>query len=135
MTRIERIGISLEKELLANFDKLIKKKGFPNRSEAIRDLIRQQLGEQKLQNPDARAVAAVCLVYDHHATNLMEKLTELQHSKLLQTVCSTHVHLDHHDCLELIVLKGKIEEINKTAENLISIKGVKLGKINLIAAD
>jgi CopG family nickel-responsive transcriptional regulator len=135
MTRIERIGISLEKELLANFDKLIKKKGFPNRSEAIRDLIRQQLGEQKLQNPDARAVAAVCLVYDHHATNLMEKLTELQHSKLLQTVCSTHVHLDHHDCLELIVLKGKIAEINKTAENLISIKGVKLGKINLIASD
>jgi CopG family nickel-responsive transcriptional regulator len=135
MTRIERIGISLEKELLANFDKLIKKKGFPNRSEAIRDLIRQQLGEQKLQNPDARAVAAVCLVYDHHATNLMEKLTELQHSKLLQTVCSTHVHLDHHNCLELIVLKGKIEDINKTAENLISIKGVKLGKINLIASD
>jgi CopG family transcriptional regulator, nickel-responsive regulator len=135
MEQVERIGVSLEKNLLILFDKMIKKRGYQNRSEAIRDLIRLQLSEQKLQNPDAQAVAAVCLVYDHHATNLMEKLTELQHSRLLQTVCSTHVHLDHHDCLELIVLKGKIGEINKTAENLISIKGVKLGKINLVAAD
>jgi CopG family transcriptional regulator, nickel-responsive regulator len=135
MEQVERIGVSLEKDLLVLFDKMIKKQGYQNRSEAIRDLIRERLSEQKLQNPDAQAVAAVCLVYDHHATNLMEKLTELQHSRLLQTVCSTHVHLDHHDCLELIVLKGKIGEINKTAENLISIKGVKLGKINLVAAD
>jgi CopG family nickel-responsive transcriptional regulator len=135
MEQVERIGVSLEKDLLILFDKMIKKQGYQNRSEAIRDLIRERLSEQKLQNPDAQAVAAVCLVYDHHATKLMEKLTELQHSRLLQTVCSTHVHLGHHDCLELIVLKGKIGEINKTAENLISIKGVKLGKINLVAAD
>jgi CopG family transcriptional regulator, nickel-responsive regulator len=135
MEQVERIGVSLEKDLLVLFDKMIKKQGYQNRSEAIRDLIRERLSEQKLKNPKAKAVAAVYLVYDHHATNLMEKLTELQHSRLLQTVCSTHVHLDHHDCLELIVLKGKIGEINKTAENLISIKGVKLGKINLVAAD
>ena len=134
MEQVERIGVSLEKDLLVLFDKMIKKQGYQNRSEAIRDLIRERLSEQKLKNPKAKAVAAVYLVYDHHATNLMEKLTELQHSRLLQTVCSTHVHLDHHDCLELIVLKGKFGEINKTAENLISIKGVKLGKINLVAA-
>jgi CopG family transcriptional regulator, nickel-responsive regulator len=134
METVERIGVSLEKDLLALFDEMIKKQGYQNRSEAIRDLIRMRLSEQKLKNPKAQAVAAVCLVYDHHSTSLMEKLTELQHSRLLQTVCSTHVHLDHHNCLEMIILKGKIEDINKTAENLISIKGVKLGKINLVAA-
>jgi len=135
MDTVERIGISLEKDLLGLFDEMIKKQGYQNRSEAIRDLIRIRLSEETLKNPKAHAVAAVCLVYNHHSTSLMEKLTELQHSRLLQTVCSTHVHLDHHNCLEMIVLKGKIEDINKTAENLISIKGVKLGKINFVPAE
>ena len=133
METIERIGVSLEKGLLSDFDKLVTGRGYPNRSEAIRDLIRRELSKEKLTNPKAKAVAAVCVVYDHHATKLMEKLTGLQHSRLLQTICTTHIHLDEHDCMEIIVLKGKVAEINKTAENILSQKGVKLGKVNVMA--
>jgi len=133
MAGIERIGVSLEKELLGAFDKLIAEKGYQSRSEAIRDLIRQQLNDNRLTNDKAEAVAAVVLVYDHHATAIMERLTELQHSHVLKTISSLHVHLDHHDCLEVIVLRGKVGEINKMGEKLISINGVKLGRVNLLA--
>jgi CopG family nickel-responsive transcriptional regulator len=134
MSQVERVGVSLEKELLTVFDKLISQQGYQSRSEALRDLIRQQLSSRRLQNEKAQAIAAVVLVYDHHSTALMERLTDLQHSHLLQTISSLHVHLGHHDCLEVIVLKGKVGEINKMADMLISIKGVKLGKVNLLPA-
>jgi len=134
MAGIERVGVSLEKKLLDAFDKLIAEKGYQNRSEAIRDLIRQRLSDNRLQNDKAEAVAAVVLVYDHHATAIMEKLTDLQHSHVLKTISSLHVHLDHHDCLEVIVLRGKVGEINRMGERLISIKGVKLGRVNLLAS-
>ena len=133
MAQIERVGVSLEKELLGAFDKLIAGKGYQSRSEAIRDLIRQQLSSDRLSNEKAEAVAAVVLVYDHHATAVMERLTELQHSHFLKTISSLHIHLDHHDCLEVIVLRGKVGEINRMGDKLLSIKGVKLGRINLLA--
>jgi CopG family transcriptional regulator, nickel-responsive regulator len=133
MSQIERVGVSLEKELLEAFDKLIAEKGYQSRSEAIRDLIRQQLSSDRLSNEKAEAVAAVVLVYDHHATAIMERLTELQHSHFLKTISSLHIHLDHHDCLEVIVLRGKVGEINRMGDKLVSIKGVKLGRINLLA--
>ena len=133
MAQIERVGVSLEKELLGAFDKLIAGKGYQSRSEAIRDLIRQQLSSDRLSDEKAEAVAAVVLVYDHHATAIMERLTELQHSHFLKTISSLHIHLDHHDCLEVIVLRGKVGEINRMGDKLVSIKGVKLGRINLLA--
>ena len=133
MKQVERIGVSLDKQLLSTFDKLIAKQGYQSRSEAIRDLIRRQLSSERLSEPGAEAVAVVSLVYDHHSTKLMEKLTGLQHSHLLQTISSIHIHLDKHDCLEVIVLRGRVEQINKVAENMASLKGVKLGRINLIA--
>jgi len=135
MEQIERIGVSLEKKLLADFDRLIVQKGYQNRSEAIRDLIREQLNSQQLSNPKAQAIASVCLVYNHHLTRLMEKLTSLQHSHLLQAICSMHVHLNEADCMEIIVLRGPAGEINKVAENMLSQKGVKLGRINFITAE
>ena len=135
MSQVERIGVSLEKDLLSLFDALIAKQGYPSRSEAIRDLIRQQISAEQLGNPKAHAVAAVFLVYSHHSTRLMEMLTDLQHSHLLQTISSMHIHLDEHNCLEVIVLRGQVGEINRTAENLISLKGVKLGRINLLATE
>ena len=103
--------------------------------EALRDLIRQQLTEEKLSKPKSRAVAAVCMVYDHHSTKLMQKLTSLQHNHLLETICSTHIHLDVHDCMEIIVLKGQVEQINKMGEAILSQKGVKFGRINLVATE
>ncbi len=134
MERVERIGVSLDRKLLSMFDKLIAKKGYQNRSEAIRNLIRQQLSTESLSNPRTSAIAAVFLVYDHHSTKLMQKLIDLQHSHLLQTISSLHIHLDEHDCMEIIVLRGRVDEINKTAENILSLKGVKLGRVNLAPA-
>ena len=135
MEQVERIGVSLEKKLLLSFDKLIAKQGYPSRSEAIRDLIRQHLSSERLSETAAQAVAAVFVIYDHHSTKLMQELVGIQHSHLLQTICSMHVHLDAHDCMEVIVLKGQVDEINKTGENILSLKGVKLGKVNLITTE
>ena len=135
MEQIERIGVSLEKKLLSDFDKLIAGQGYSSRSEAIRDLLRRHLSSERLSNPKAKAVAGVFLVYDHHSTKLMQELLRLQHSHLLQTICSMHVHLDAHDCMEVIILKGRVGEINKMGENILSLKGVKLGKVNLIATE
>lgn len=137
MAQIERIGVSLDKELLSMFDELIAGQGYKSRSEAIRDLVRERLSEERLGNPKARAVAAVFLVYDHHSTKLTESLIELQHAHTLtsslQVVSSLHVHLDEHDCLEVIVLKGRVGEMNRVAEKILSMKGVKLGRTNIIA--
>jgi CopG family nickel-responsive transcriptional regulator len=135
MEQIERIGVSLEKRLLSNFDKLIAKQGYQSRSEAIRDLIRQRLSSERLSNPQAKAIAAVFVIYDHHSTKAMQELVDMQHCHLLQTICAMHVHLDANDCMEVIVLKGRVGEISKTGENILSLKGVKLGKINLIATE
>lgn len=134
MDKVSRIGVSLEKDLLGEFDRLIAKQGYQNRSEAIRDLVRDKLSKERLGDPKAEVVAAVCLVYDHHSTKLMGKMTGLQHSHLLKTISSMHIHLDRHDCMEVIVLKGKVGEIEKLAGEIISLKGVKLGKINLISS-
>jgi CopG family nickel-responsive transcriptional regulator len=135
MERIERIGVSLEKGLLLLFDKLIAKQGYQSRSEAIRDLIRRQLSAEQIGNPQAQAVAAVCIVYDHHATRMAEKLIDLQHSHILQVISSLHVHLDEDDCLEVIVLRGRVGQINRMGESILSMKGVKLGRVNLVATE
>ena len=137
MAKIERIGVSLEKELLSMFDKLIAGQGYKSRSEAIRDLVRRQISEERLENPKAKAVAAVFLVYNHHSTKLAESLIALQHAHTLasslQVISSLHVHLDEQDCLEVIIIKGRVGEINKVAENILSMKGVKIGHTNIVA--
>ena len=137
MAELERIGVSLDKDLLARFDKLIAEQGYQSRSEALRDLVRRQLSDERLKNPKARAVAAVFLVYDHHSTRLAESLIDLQHththSGSLSVISSLHVHLDAHDCLEVIILRGRVGEINKVAERILSMKGVKLGTVNVMA--
>ena len=135
MSEIERIGISLESGLLEKFDKLIDGLGYANRSEAVRDLIREKLSQKQLAEAKGTAVAAVCLVYDHHTSGLSKKLTELQHNKFFQTISAMHIHIDHHNCLEVITLKGKVSEIQKMAEKIVSLKGVKLGKVNLVSID
>ena len=138
MNRVERIGVSLDKKLLTKFDKLIGEQGYQSRSEAIRDLVRRQLSAERLGHPKSKAVAAVFLVYDHHSTKLTEKLIDLQHMHILasslQVISSLHVHLDEHNCLEVIVLRGRVGEINKVAESILSMKGVKLGRINVVAS-
>jgi len=132
MSKVERVGVSLDKKLLAMFDQLIVRQGYPNRSEAIRDLIRNRLSQEQLAKPTTQAVAGVFLVYDHHATSLSQKLTDLQHHHLLQIVASTHIHLDHDNCLEIIILKGKVKDIEKISDKITSLKGVKLSRMNVL---
>jgi len=132
MSKVERVGVSLDKKLLAMFDQLIVRQGYPNRSEAIRDLILNRLSQEQLAKPTTQAVAGVFLVYDHHATSLSQKLTDLQHHHLLQIVASTHIHLDHDNCLEIIILKGKVKDIEKISDKITSLKGVKLSRMNVL---
>lgn len=130
---MERVGVSLEETLLADFDEIIANQGYKNRSEAIRDLIRTRLAAKRLEDKKAQAVAAVFIVYDHHSTQVTKRLMQLQHSDFLKTISSVHVHISHHDCLEVVILKGKVSEITKMADKITSLKGVKLGRVNLIS--
>ena len=132
MGNIERVGVSLDQDLLARFDELIEKQGYANRSEALRDLIRARLDQEQLAKPSTEAVAGIFLVYDHHTTNLSTKLNRLQHNHLLHIITSTHIHLDHHNCLEIIILKGKVKEIQKLADQMTCLKGVKLSRTNIM---
>jgi CopG family transcriptional regulator, nickel-responsive regulator len=128
MSDLERIGISLDKGLLGLFDELIRGRGYPNRSEAIRDLIRRELSQEELSQPDARAIAGIFLIYDHHNSNVHQKLIELQHNHLLEVITTIHVHLDHHNCLEIIILKGKVADISQLSDKITSMKGIKLSR-------
>lgn len=134
MSTIERVGVSLEKELLGHFDALIEKLGYTNRSEAIRDMIRERLLQEELKKPQAQGIAAILLVYDHHSEQLPNKLLELQHDH--HVIASTHVHLDdHHSCLEVIIMGGKVKDIEAVAGKMTSLKGVKLGRLNVMSTD
>lgn len=128
MSEIVRFGISADERLLERFDALIGEKGYVNRSEAVRDLIRNALVEEQWRDDEGQAVGTVTLVYDHHSTDLADKLTEHQHLHHEAIVSTLHIHLDAHHCLEVVVLKGQVREIARLASELIGTKGVKHGK-------
>jgi CopG family transcriptional regulator, nickel-responsive regulator len=128
---LERIGISLEDDLLARFDRLSAEKGYVNRSEAIRDLIRDALVQREWSESAAREerVAVVTLVYDHDSSSLAQKLAHIQHENHKAVVSALHVHLDEHNCLEVLVLRGRAKDVVSMGEGLVSTKGVKHGKV------
>lgn len=128
---LTRFGISLDDDLLRRFDALIEKKGYANRSEAIRDLIRDSLVQQHWQDGTGEAVGTITLVYSHHTHELSDTLTDLQHDFHKNIVSALHVHLDAHNCLEVLVVKGKGREISAIADRLTSIRGVKHGKLTV----
>ena len=125
---IERIGISLDGKLLKQFDRLIRSKGYSNRSEAVRDLIREKLIEQEWTAPAGETVATVLLVYEHETMELSQKLASLEHSKFHRVVATMHVHMEHENCLEIVILRGPGREIQRLGEQLISMRGVKHGR-------
>ncbi|MBE0576749.1 MAG: nickel-responsive transcriptional regulator NikR [Desulfuromonadales bacterium] len=132
MTALARFGISIDPRLLESFDQLITTKGYVNRSEAIRDMIRNALVEDQIERADTTAtVGTVTLVYDHHTRDLSDKLTEHQHSHHDAIVSALHVHLDAHHCLEVVVVRGTAAQIKRLADELIGTKGVKHGKLVL----
>ena len=129
MTDLARFGISIDQQLLEQFDELITRKGYVNRSEAIRDLIRNDLVEDSWQIGDDETVGTVTLVYDHRTRDLSDKLTEHQHSHHDAIVSAMHVHLDAHHCLEVVVVRGTASKVKRLADELIGTKGVKHGKL------
>jgi CopG family nickel-responsive transcriptional regulator len=129
MSDLARFGISIDDRLLKRFDDLIADKGYVNRSEAIRDLIRNALVEDAWAREDEETVGTVTLVYDHHTRDLADKLTEQQHSHHEAIISALHVHLDAHHCLEVVVVKGKAKSVKRLADELIGTKGVKHGKL------
>ncbi len=126
---ILRFGVSIEELLSKKFDKLIQRKGYANRSEAIRDLIRDSLVTEEWESSSSRTVGTITIVYSHETRELTDTLTELQHHYYTSIVSAMHVHLDAHNCLEVIVVKGKAKDIKTIADKLIGTKGVKHGKL------
>ena len=133
MNRIIRKGIAFEPRQLREFDKLIKARGYKNRSEAVRDLIRAALIKEEQQNPEAEMIATLTIVYNHSDHDLQHALTHAQHQVSYLVISSMHTHLDKNNCLEVLVMKGKISSIKQLADKLIATKGVKHGKLVVTA--
>jgi len=127
---IKRFSISLDEQLLAQFDELIRQRTYSNRSEAIRDLIRKEFVREAWEG-DQEVVGVISLVYDHHRALLQEKITELQHDLHHHIISSMHVHMDHDNCLEVIVVRGKAQQVQSLAERLIALRGVKDGNLSM----
>jgi CopG family nickel-responsive transcriptional regulator len=123
-----RFGVSIDEVLLKQFDELIEEKRYTNRSEALRDLIRDHLVEQEWDE-NKETIGTITIVYDHHVHELMEKLTDLQHKYQKLIKSTLHIHLDEHRCLEVLVVQGRSDHIREIADGLISTKGVKHGKL------
>jgi CopG family transcriptional regulator, nickel-responsive regulator len=128
MGELARIGVSLEHDLLEWFDDAITKKHYDNRSEAIRDLIRDHMVAEEIDKNKV-VVGTLTVVYDHHRRNLTEKLVDMQHRAGGRVLAATHVHLDHHNCLEVIIMKGRGGELKDLANGILSLRGVKHGQL------
>lgn len=131
MAKTVRFGVAMDEDLLAKFDGVIESKGYENRSEAIRDLVRNLLVEEEWAGGDAETVGTITLVYDHHVHDLQDNLTDLQHSLHDAIVSTVHVHLDAHNCLEVLIVKGQSADIKVAADRLIGTKGVKHGRLTM----
>jgi CopG family nickel-responsive transcriptional regulator len=132
MKRLVRFGVAMEHELLERFDELVEKRGFPNRSEALRDLVRRDLDRDTWES-GGKIVATVTLVYDHHVRELTERLTEIQHDFGPRIISTLHVHLDHDHCMEVIAARGPAEEVKRLADRLLGAKGVLSGDVTAAA--
>lgn len=130
---MKRFGVSMEDGLLQKLDKIVSKKGYQNRSEAIRDFIRDHLVEQDSLDPKKEVIGTLTIVYDHHAHDLSDKLTYIQHDYHKNIISSTHIHMNHDKCLEVLILKGKSYKVREIGDRLISTKGVKHGKLVITA--
>lgn len=129
MAQLLRTGVAIDMDLLARFDRFIAKQGYTNRSEALRDLIRDRLVGGAIEKPDAQVVGTITLIYDHHSRLLPDRLMDLQHEHHDVIIATTHAHLDHDTCLEVLVVKGRAKQVQKLADLLIGTKGVQHGRL------
>ena len=136
MSKIIRFGVSIEEELLQGFDALIAKKGYANRSEALRNLIRGMLLDVEVrEKPDAEVVGTLTLVYDHDHGDLSNRLVDLQHKHHDRIISTLHVHIDEHSCLEVLIVRGRNDEVQQISDSLIGTRGVQQGKLIISTAE
>jgi CopG family transcriptional regulator, nickel-responsive regulator len=132
MSELIRFGVSIDDDLLVSFDQIINDRGYSNRSEAIRDLIRDALIQKRLQDDsEVEVLGSLTLIYDHHATTLLPEMAEIQHKHHNTILSVMHLHVTHLDCMEIIALRGIVGEISKLSNSLLSLKGIKHGKLFL----
>lgn len=126
---VERVGVSFEPELLTKFDQLIKSKGYTNRSEAIRDLVRKSLLEAEVERGKGNVIGTLTIIYDHDVGDVTNRLLHLQHHHHGEISSTTHIHVDEHKCLEVLVVRGSAKNVRKMADNIRAIKGVEHGEL------
>ncbi|MDH5544206.1 MAG: nickel-responsive transcriptional regulator NikR [Gammaproteobacteria bacterium] len=130
---MERFTMSLEDDLAAQFDEFIKEKGYSNRSEAMRDLIRTRIEKERLNSDTQGAcVATLSYVYNHHESELASRLTSAHHDHHDLTMSTTHVHLDHDNCLEMVILRGKISDVQQFSDSVMAVRGVRHGSLHMV---
>lgn len=129
MSKVTRFSISMDSSLLHQFDAFSLKKGYSNRSEAVRDLVRDRLIQSAWEAGSKQTVGTLTLIYDHHQRELQSRLTGHQHEHNAMVISTMHVHLDHHHCLEVLAVKGEAAEIQHMADEMLSLRGVKHGKL------
>lgn len=132
MPTLIRFGVSIAKELLEKFDAVIRKQNYPTRSKAIEDFIRQTIVSSELSIDSAEVVGSIDIVYDHHKRKLLNKLTDIQHDFQETILSSQHIHLDHHNCFEIVIVRGNKQTIEKLANMVKSTKGVKHSSLRLV---
>jgi len=127
---LERFSAALDADLLTRFDRFVLRRGYGNRSEAIRDLIRKALVDDEWQAGTEDVMGVITLVYDHHRPNLLNRLTELQHEARAAVISTTHVHMDHHNCLEIVIVRGRAGDVRALSDQLLALRGVKSGGLS-----
>jgi len=132
MTELTRTGVSIDEDLLQQFDRLIARRGYKNRSEAIRDLIRESLVTEAVDR-NKPVIATLSMIYDHHKPDLSNKLNAIQHHSHGNVLAATHVHLDADNCLEVVIMKGRSGEVQHLADHMLAMRGVKHGKLVVTA--
>ena len=135
MTELTRTTLAIERDLLARFDAWMAAHGYTNRSQAMRDLIRQTLTEAEWSKPNAKVVASLAIIYDHAARRLTQQLTGLQHEDHHAILCSQHVHLDHNTCLEVILMRGRAAQLRRICDCITATRGVRAGKLTLLSTN
>jgi len=128
-----RFGVSMEHDLIQKFDNYLEKRGFYNRSEAIRDLVRQLLAKEKVEIKNDIVFGVISFIYNHHQRELEEKITDYQHENYKSIISTTHIHIDEKNCLEIVLMKDRAKKIKKIAEEIFSLKGVKNGQVSFLS--
>ncbi|KAB0612932.1 nickel-responsive transcriptional regulator NikR [Campylobacter hyointestinalis] len=131
--KIIRFSVSLPEELLGELDKMIKTKNYASRSEFTRDLIREKIVQDSWSNEKEDLIGVLSIVYDHHQSGLMTKKMSIEHDANVNIICTNHIHIDHHNCLENMVLKGKAKEVEIFSDRIAGLKGVKFSKLARVA--